>query len=98
MGKNKQQKNLIMTILFSVLSVLWLCPIALVVINSFKKKAYISRRPFAFPTGKMYVGLENYVNGIEKTGLIEAFGWTLFITVGSVLVIILCTYMCAWYI
>ena len=39
MGKNKQQKNLIMTILFSVLSVLWLCPIALVVINSFKKKA-----------------------------------------------------------
>lgn len=98
MGKNKQQKNLIMTILFSVLSVLWLCPIALVVINSFKKKAYISRRPFAFPTGKMYVGLENYVNGIEKTGLIEAFGWTLFITVGSVLVIILCTSMCAWYI
>ena len=87
-----------MTIFFSLLSILWLCPIALVVLNSFKKKAYISRRPFAIPTDKMFVGLENYINGIEKTGFFEAFGWTLFITIGSVFIIILCTSMCAWYI
>lgn len=87
-----------MTIFFSLLSILWLCPIALVVLNSFKKKAYISRKPFAIPTDKMFIGLENYVNGIEKTGFFEAFGWTLFITIGSVFVIILCTSMCAWYI
>lgn len=98
MGKKNAAQNTAMTIFFSLLSVLWLCPIALVVLNSFKKKAYISRRPFAIPTDKMFVGLENYINGIEKTGFFEAFGWTLFITVGSVAVILLCTSMCAWYI
>ncbi len=98
MGKKNAAQNTAMTIFFSLLSILWLCPIALVVLNSFKKKAYISRRPFAIPTDKMFVGLENYINGIEKTGFFEAFGWTLFITIGSVFIIILCTSMCAWYI
>ena len=46
----------------------------------------------------MFVGLENYVNGLAKTGFFQAFGWTLFITVFSVAVILLCTSMCAWYI
>lgn len=98
MGKKKEKNSAILTVVFSILSVLWLCPIALVLLNSFKKKAYISRRPFAIPTGKMFVGLDNYVNGIEKNGFFQAFGWTVFITVGSVLVIIFCTSMCAWYI
>ena len=98
MGKKKEKNSAILTVVISILSVLWLCPIALVLLNSFKKKAYISRRPFAIPTGKMFVGLDNYVNGIEKTGFFQAFGWTVFITVGSVLVIIFCTSMCAWYI
>lgn len=66
MGKKNTAQNTALSIFFSVLSILWLCPIALVVLNSFKKKAYISRRPFAIPTDKMFVGLENYINGIEK--------------------------------
>lgn len=98
MGKAKRTKNAVISVVFSIISILWLCPIALVVINSFKKKAYISRKPFAIPTDKMFVGLDNYINGIKKTGFIEAFGWTLLITVGSVAAIILCTSMCAWYI
>lgn len=98
MGSTKKAKNTFITVVFSIISILWLCPIALVVINSFKKKAYISRKPFAIPTDKMFVGFENYINGIKKTGFIEAFGWTLLITVGSVAAIILCTSMCAWYI
>lgn len=94
----KNKNHMFLTVLFSGISILWLFPIALVVLNSFKKKAYISRRPFAIPTDKMFVGLENYINGIQKTGFFEAFGWTLFITVGSVAAILLCTSMCAWYI
>lgn len=86
------------TAILSVVSVAYIFPILLVLINSFKKKAYISRYPFKIPTGKMFVGLDNYINGIKKTGFFEAFGWTLFITVASVAVIILCTSMCAWYI
>lgn len=98
MGASRKAKNTGLSILFSVISILWVCPIVLVLINSFKKKAYISRKPFAIPSGKMFVGLDNYINGIKKTGFFQAFGWTLFITVGSVLVIIICTSMCAWYI
>lgn len=86
------------TVFFSLLSLIYVFPIVLVFINSFKKKAYISRKPFSIPSGKQFVGLENYINGINKTNFIEAFGWTLFITVLSVIVIILCCSMCAWYV
>lgn len=98
MGKKKTKTNWILTGIFSVISVIYLVPIVLVVINSFKKKAYISRYPFKIPTDKMFVGFDNYINGIKKTGFFEAFGWTLFITVASLAVILLCTSMCAWYI
>ncbi|MFR1831620.1 MAG: carbohydrate ABC transporter permease [Lachnospiraceae bacterium] len=98
MATKKRRMDRILTVIFSVISVIYLVPIALVVVNSFKKKAYISRYPFKIPTGKMFVGLDNYINGIKKTAFFEAFGWTLFITVASVAVIILCTSMCAWYI
>lgn len=86
------------TVFFGLVSLAYIFPIVLVFINSFKKKAYISRKPFELPTGKAFVGIENYINGIEKTNFLEAFGWTLFITIASVAVIILCCSMCAWYI
>lgn len=86
------------TVFFSLVCLAYIFPIFLVFLNSFKKKAYISREPFGIPMGKQFVGLENYVNGIDKTDFFQAFGWTLFITVASVLVIILCCSMCAWYI
>ena len=96
---NKKVKHgTLLTIIFAVLSLLYVYPIILVFINSFKKKAYISKAPFEIPTGKMYVGLENYIRGIKQTQLIQAFGWSLFITILSVAVIILCCSMCAWYI
>ena len=98
MGTRKAKHGWLLTIIFTIISVAYLYPIALVFINSFKKKAYISKFPFKIPTDKMFVGLENYVRGIEKTGLIQAFGWSLFITIGSVAVFILCCSMCAWYI
>ncbi len=86
------------TVFFTFLSIAYVFPIILVFINSFKKKAYISRKPFAIPKDKMFVGFDNYVKGIERTEYFEAFGWSLFITVFSVIAIILCTSMCAWYI
>ena len=96
---NKKLKHgWLVTLIFSVISLLYLYPIILVVINSFKKKAYISRVPFDLPKDNMFVGLENYIRGIEQTKFFEAFGWSLFITVGGVAVIILCCSMCAWFI
>ncbi len=90
--------NMALTVLFTVISLLWIFPILEVVLNSFKKKAYISRDPFALPTDKMFEGLKNYVNGIQKTDFFRAFGLSVLVTVLSVAVLLLCTSMCAWYI
>ncbi|HIQ97674.1 MAG TPA: carbohydrate ABC transporter permease [Candidatus Limivivens merdigallinarum] len=98
MNTRKPKHGTLITVIFTVISLAYIYPIVLVLINSFKKKPFISRNPFGIPTGKQFVGLENYINGVEKIGFFQAFGWTVFITVGSVLVIILCTSMCAWYI
>ena len=98
MGARKAKHGWILTIIFTIISLLYVYPIVLVFINSFKKKAYISKYPFKIPTDNMFVGLENYIRGIEQTGLIQAFGWSVFITVLSVAAIILCCSMCAWYI
>ena len=57
MVKNKKG-NLFLTVLFTVISLLWIFPIIEVVLNSFKRKAYISREPFGLPTGKMFEGAE----------------------------------------
>ena len=84
--------------LFSFLCIVYVLPIVVVLMNSFKKKAYINRKPFAFPAGKSFVGIENYLNGIKKINFFQAFGYSLFITLFSVVVIIVCTSMCAWYI
>lgn len=86
------------TLFFALVSLLWVFPIALVVVNSFKNKAYISRNAFSLPTGRTFVGLENYRRGVERTNLLASFGWTVLVTVGSVLLILVCTSMCAWWI
>ena len=88
----------VFTAIFSIISIGYFFTILLVFINSFKKKAYISRKPFDIPTGKMYVGLENYFRGIKQANFFEGAKWSTVITVGSVFLIILCTSMCAWYI
>ena len=98
MGVRKAKHGGVLTVIFTILSVIWVCPILIVIMNSFKKKAYINRKPFAFPAGKSFVGIENYLNGIKKINFFQAFGYSLFITLFSVVVIIVCTSMCAWYI
>lgn len=87
-------------ILFFILCILvaaFLAPILFVFMNSLKGKLYISNAPFALPTGDTFAGLENYINGVEKTNFFSAFGWSAFITVFSVLAILLFTSMTAYY-
>ena len=94
----KAKHGWLLSLFFAILSVIYVMPIIIVLMNSFKKKIFISNRPFSLPDEKSFVGIENYINGIEKIGFLQAFGYTVFITVCSVAVIILCTSMCAWYI
>ncbi|MBU3841143.1 MAG: carbohydrate ABC transporter permease [Candidatus Ruminococcus intestinipullorum] len=97
MKKNKASNTLSFILLIGLV-VLFIAPIFFVLMNSFKNKLYISDQPFALPVGELSAGLSNYIEGIEKTGFFTAFGWSAFITVFSVLAIVLCTSMTAWYI
>jgi raffinose/stachyose/melibiose transport system permease protein len=79
-----------------VLALLYLFPLFLILMNSFKGRFFISSTPFALPNEQTFVGLKNYVSGLEKTGFFQAFGYSLFITVFSVGTIVLFTSMTAW--
>ncbi|MGB4660317.1 MAG: carbohydrate ABC transporter permease [Mobilitalea sp.] len=81
-----------------ILSALFLSPIFIVFINSFKGKFFISEKPFKLPTQETFVKIENYISGIEKTKFLNAAGWSFFITICSVAIIILLTSMTAWFI
>lgn len=97
MPKTRGKDAVLFTVLL-VLAVLFIAPILIVLMNSFKGKFFISDTPFLFPDGPMFVGLKNYTDGVVKTGFFNAFGMSLFITVCSVAVIVLLTAMTAWYI
>ena len=93
----KKRKNIFLYIVLSTLALLFLVPIILVVINSFKSRLYISSSPFTLPNSETFVGLENYINGIASSGFFSAVLRSFFITVVSVALIILFTSMTAWY-
>ena len=96
--KKKRRLSMIGTGVFTILGLVYIAPILIVLMNSFKKKVYINKEPFILPNEKTWNSIENYVTAIDKYELLDAVGWTVFITVGSVLVILVCTSMCAWYI
>lgn len=99
MNKSVNSKNQYgLTTLLVFLSVAFLAPIFIVFFNSFKGKLYISDAPFQLPSAKTFVGLANYTEGIVKIGFFRAFGWSLFITIFSVLAIVLFTSMTGWWI
>lgn len=93
----KKVFNGILFLILSILVVVFLAPILFVLINSFKGKLYISNEPFALPNATTFAGLRNYFAGIEKTGFFSAFGWSVFVTVCSVLAILFFTSMTAYY-
>lgn len=98
MNKAKKRFNGVISILLIILSVGFLSPLIIILFNSFKGKFYIMDAPFTLPTAETFSGLANYTSGIEKINFFSAFGYSLFITVSSVIVIILFTSMTAWYI
>lgn len=98
MQKIKKQRIGISFWLLSILAVLFLVPIVLVLINSFKSRLYISSEPFALPNSETFAGFENYINGLNSSGFFAAFLRSVFITVFSVAAIVLCTSMTAWFI
>ena len=96
--KRKQRMKRLGTGIFTFICIFYILPIVVVLFNSFKKKSYISLEPFKLPDETTFAGMDNYTTAIDQYGFLKAVGWTVFITVGSVLVILVCTSMCAWFI
>jgi raffinose/stachyose/melibiose transport system permease protein len=94
-AKQRLQNNITFVFLF-VLALLYLAPMLIVFMNSFKGRFFIADTPFALPDAQTFIALKNYTSGIAKTGFIQAFGYSLFITVFSVITIVFFTSMTAW--
>lgn len=94
----KKAKGAIATLFFTILSLVFVSPIFIVLMNSFKKKTYINLEPFKLPNSETFTGVDNFKEAITQYDFIKAVGWTVFITVGGVALILVCCSMCAWYI
>ena len=98
MKKSKRVGNNVIFFVLLTLSVLFLVPIIIVIINSFKSRIYISSQPLKLPNAETFVALENYISGVTSSDFFSAFLRSLFITVVSVVLIVLFASMAAWYI
>ena len=90
----------LLTVFFILLCLVWVFPIYEVVINSLKANDFVKLEPFVFPTSESFVGLAHYIKGLTfgNYPFLKSAGFSFFITVVSVALILLCCSMAAWYI
>ena len=99
MTKKNAIKDGILSVVLAVLSLAWVYPVVMILLNSLKKETAISTgTAFQPPVGGTFAGLDNYTNAIQSQGFPQAFGYTLIITLTSVALILVCCSMCAWFI
>ena len=99
MKKKTKVGDIIWIVILTILSLLWIYPAFMILINSLKQESAISTGTvFKLPTADTFAGLSNYLNAIESKGFLSSFCYSLFITVSSVAAILLFCSMCAWYI
>ncbi len=97
--KAKHALNMAFTVVFAVLAVLYVYPVFMILINSFKAETAISTSTvFQLPTADTFAGAANFVAAVVSQGFLQSFFYSAFITVTSVALILLCCSMCAWYI
>ena len=58
-----------LTVLFTIISILWIAPILIVILNSFKRKAFIFRYPFGISTAKITEGWSKFAEGAKRMEL-----------------------------
>lgn len=102
MSDNKKTRRINggLTVLFTILTIAWMIPIIMVVINSFKTSSSIALSPLSLPKVESFMGWMNYKTGMTfgEYPFLKSVLFSLIITVSSVFLILLCTSMAAWYI
>ena len=98
MIKRKHLWDNALTVIMTLLCLLWVYPIALIFINSLKKEGtFTTSTVFALPTKETFVALENYTYGIFKMNFLSSLGYSLLITLTSVALILLCCSASGWH-
>ncbi len=99
MEKNNRVKNTLLSVLLAVLSLAWVYPVVMIFLNSLKKETAITTAgAFQPPAADTFGGLTHYVDVLVNRGFAKAFLYSLLITVSSVVLILICCSMCAWFI
>ena len=99
MKNRKSISDTLMTIILTVLSIVWVYPVVMILFNSLKLETAISTNTaFALPTAETFAGALNYINAVGSKGFVDAFFTSLLITITSVAAILLFCSMCAWYV
>lgn len=100
MSASTHRRKTALTVIFVILSVIYVMPVVLVLINSFKANSFVNTETFRLPTAESFVGLQNYIKGMTfgSYPFMKAVFYSLFITIVSSALILLCTSMAAWYI
>ena len=62
--KKQRRSRALLSVSFAILSVVYLLPIAIVLMNSFKSNASINTATFALPNEQTWMGLQNYIKGM----------------------------------
>jgi len=96
----QKRGRLVLTVVFTLISIIWVMPVLLVLVNSFKLNTYVKTDTFALPFGEMNAGWSNFVKGMTfgNYPFLKSAMYSLVITVASTALILLCTSMSAWYI
>ncbi len=89
-----------LTVFFSLLSVVYVFPVFMVLVNSFKLNTFVKTETFAMPTAESWAGVSNFVEGMTFGGypFWKSVLYSLVITLLSTALILLFTSMAAWYI
>ena len=100
MAKREERGKMVLTIIFTVICIAYIMPILIVLMNSFKSNAAVNTETFAFPDANSFVGFQNYIKGMTfgNYPFLKAVGYSLFITLASTSLILVCTSMAAWYV
>lgn len=96
----EKTRNTILTVIFAIVALLWVYPVFLVLLNSFKANTFVKTDTFSFPLGEEWVGFDNFIKGMTfgNYPYFKSVIYSFYITITSTILILLCTSMSAWYI
>ena len=96
----ERRRKTILSVVLAFICILYILPVLAVVVNSFKLNTYVKTETFALPTAESFAGWANYIKGVTfgNYPFWKSAFYSLFITLVSTALILLCTSMAAWYI